>query len=295
MPIPRNFRWLLVPFTASLMMAPLVSLNAAIVYSNIGSSYTQDFDSLPNSPENTSLQGTTPNVWIDDTDAPAAGTFSIFGWYLYHPASLAEGGSNGHQRVRIGAGTVNTGAFMSFGGSGSTERALGGLSSNTLVPIVGAEMYIALRLHNSTGQTLNSFTVSFNGEQWRDGGAATPNAQNLTFSWSTTATAVSDPSTSFTQVPTLTFQSPITLNTSNGGGVDGNNAGRITLGPETVNDINWAPDTDLWLRWADINDAGNDHGLAIDDFSFSAAIPEPSVLLLSLGAFAVLNSRRKRA
>ncbi len=35
----------------------------------------------------------------------------------------------------------------------------------------------------------------------------------------------------------------------------------------------------LWLRWVEINDAGADHGLAIDNFSFAAnadvaAVPE---------------------
>jgi hypothetical protein len=50
----------------------------------------------------------------------------------------------------------------------------------------------------------------------------------------------------------------------------------------------------LWIRWADTNDAGNDHGLAIDDLQFSASvIPEPSSCLL-LGLAAVTLRRRRR-
>src|SRR4030095_15196591 len=35
---------------------------------------------------------------------------------------------------------------------------------------------------------------------------------------------------------------------------------------------------EIWIRWEDVNDAGNDHGLAIDDLSITAiAPPETSV------------------
>ena len=38
---------------------------AAIMYSTVGSTYSQNFDSLPNSPTNTSL-GSSPAGWTDD-------------------------------------------------------------------------------------------------------------------------------------------------------------------------------------------------------------------------------------
>jgi hypothetical protein len=56
----------------------------------------------------------------------------------------------------------------------------------------------------------------------------------------------------------------------------------------------------LWLRWGDINDPGNDDGLAIDNFSFStptaAPLPEPQTLaMLGLGMAALFGfSRRNR-
>src|SRR6266545_1264929 len=75
----------------------------SIIYSTPGSTYSQNFDTLPITPENVSL-GTSPIGWQNDNASPGAGNFSIVGWYLFHPASLSEGGFDGHQRMRIGAG-----------------------------------------------------------------------------------------------------------------------------------------------------------------------------------------------
>jgi hypothetical protein len=284
--------------TAAMALASSHQSRASITYSTAGSTYSQNFDSLPNTPQNVSL-GASPIGWIDDTTAPGANQFSILGWYLYHPLVQAEGGANGHQRLRIGAGTANTGAFMSWGASASTDRALGDLGSNTLNPVSGpgGDIYIGLRLSNNTGQILDSFTLSYNGEQWRDGGATTPTAQTMSFTWSTTATAISDPNTSFTPASALSFTSPVFANTGSGAAVDGNGAGKVAIGPVTVSGINWLPGTDLWLRWDDLNDVGNDHGLGIDDLSFSAdiAVPEPSSLaLLGLGIAGVMMVRRRK-
>ena len=45
---------------------------------------------------------------------------------------------------------------------------------------------------------------------------------------------------------------------------------------------------EIFLRWLDIDDSGNDHGLGVDDFSitFSAAVPEPTAVALG-GLFAI--------
>ena len=85
---------------AALALGALRDARGSESYSIVGSPYSQNFDSLPNSPENTSL-GSSPIGWIDDTTTPGASQFSILGWYLYHPTSQTEGGANGHQRMRI--------------------------------------------------------------------------------------------------------------------------------------------------------------------------------------------------
>ena len=230
--------------------------------------------------------------WINDTAAPAAGNFSIVGWYLFHPASLTEGGSDGHQRVRITAGSSNTGSFYSYGSSGSTERSLGSLVSSTTVPSTPGQQYIGMRLTNSTGQTLNSFTLSYDGEQWRDGGAGASETDLV--QWSSTATSIND-SANFTNAdPLLNFTSPV--NTTTAAAVNGNTTGKVSIGPVTQNGINWASGTDLWVRWLDPRGAGANQGMGIDNLSFSADVtgaPEPaSATLLALGA--VMGLRRGR-
>jgi hypothetical protein len=76
--------------------------------------------------------------------------------------------------------------------------------------------------------------------------------------------------------------------------VDGNATGNRQTITATVTGLNWQPGQDLWIRWADLNDAGNDHGLAIDDLNFSA-VPEPGALALAMFAAIGLYSGRRRA
>ncbi len=274
--------------TPALLITSALAAQAAVSFT--GGAYTQNFDTLPNAPVNTSLQTTAP--WADDVAAPSGQT-SIAGWYLWHPATATEGGANGNQKFRIHDGSGNTGAFYSFGTAASSERALGYLAANA-IGVAGAESYIGLRLHNDTGASISGFSLSYSGEQWRDGGAATPNAQSLTFGYSTSATSVQD--ASFTSVAALNFTSPVLVNTASGVAVDGNNAGKVVISSVTVNGLTWAAGTDLWLRWADKNDSGNDHGLAIDDLTFTAVVPEPgSAALIGLGVLAFGLLRRKNS
>jgi len=285
----------------------LSSAHGSVSYNTPGSSYLQNFDSLPNTPENTSL-GNSPTVWTDDNASPAAGNFSILGWYLYYPTSTTEGGFNGHQRFRNGSGSSGTGSYYSFGTSGSGERALGDVGANTLAPDGqtgndAGNIYIGLRISNNTGQTLDSFTLNYTGEQWRDGGTST--AETMTFSYSTIATANSTDATFFgyssnmVNVASLSWTSPKA--TATAGTLDGNNAAnRVVVSPVTITGLNWQPGTDLWLRWTDPQLSGKvDNGMAIDDLSFSAdiAAPEPATAtMLGLGmlVFGFFRKGRKK-
>jgi hypothetical protein len=255
----------LLVLSAVLPVCVASDIRAQVSYDTIGATIMQSFDSLPNSPQNASL-GTTPAGWIDDSATPAANQFSIPGYYLYHPVTQGEGGANNHQRMRIGAGTATTGAFMSWGASGSTERSLGALPSTTMA-VDNAAMFMGMRLVNNTGQLLNRFTLTYDGEQWRDGDALS----SMTLDYSATATPAdwNGPS-GFTSLPSLTFNPPVT-----GGGsvaVDGNAAGRVDNISDTVTGFAWAPGAELWLRWSDLQLGGSqsDDGLGIDDIEFSA-------------------------
>jgi hypothetical protein len=282
----------------SLALGSLHEARGSVSYLTPGSTYSQNFDSLLNTPQNASLGNTSAGAgWTDDNAFPAANQLSIVGWYLYHPTATTEGGANGHQRLRIGAGTSTTGAFMSWGASGSTDRALGDLGANTLAPDGqtgndAGNLYIALRLSNNTGQTLDSFTLSYTGEQWHTGTGA---AETMTLGWSTTATSVSDPSSSFNPVSALGWTSPVVTGAE--GAVDGN-ANHVFVGPITVTGLNWASGTDLWLRWTDPQASGpRDDGMGIDDLSFLAdvaIIPEPATATMLIVGVLTLGFLRPR-
>ena len=132
--------------------------------------------------------------------------------------------------------------------------------------------HMALRLTNNTGVTLGQFTLAYTGEQWRDGGAAAPNAQTLSFAYAVTTSAPTNiGALSTTSFAGLNFTSPVFTNTGTGAGVDGN--ANFTNLSSTVGGFTWNPGEDLWLRWSNPDDAGNDHGLAIDDLTISANVP----------------------
>ena len=240
---------------------------AAISYTTPTSIHSENFDTLPFAPTNSSSFQSTTGGWIDDTVAPV-GQVSIPGFYLYHPtASASEGGTNSHQRMRAsrgaGSGQPSTGAFYSYGADGSTERALGILNSGGITPN-GSDAYIALRLVNNTGVTLNSFTLTYDGEQYRVGNSNT--AETLQFGFSTTATGADWFSTAtFTSAPALNFTAPNASTTS------GQSLGS-QVGITSTIGLSWAPGTDLWLRWADTQLLSfDDDGLGIDNLQFSAS------------------------
>jgi hypothetical protein len=130
----------------------------------------------------------------------------------------------------------------------------------------GGNMWSGLRLVNNTGQTLNQFTLTFDGEQWRDSGLT---AETLSFGFSTSATTESwFGNVGFTSVPALNFTSPVSSGTA--GVVDGNGAGKVADITSTVTNFDWLPGTDLWLRWTDPQRSGGDDGIGIDNLRFSA-------------------------
>src|SRR5438045_4079651 len=82
---------------------------ASVIYTTAGAMYSENFNGLPTDmPSNASIQsGTTAyaNGWQDDTTTVAGDHVSVPGWYLWHPLAPAlEGGTNGHQRLRVGVG-----------------------------------------------------------------------------------------------------------------------------------------------------------------------------------------------
>ncbi|MFO0814533.1 MAG: PEP-CTERM sorting domain-containing protein [Gemmatales bacterium] len=271
-------------FAWSLALCFPAMASAQVNYSISGSTYSQDFNTL--------IQTGTNQAWSNNTTLP--------GWFLYRqPAPGTD-----ITTYNAGTGSSNTGNFYSFGSSStSSERSLGGIGSGGAYfgsPATGSVAgWIAVGLTNGTGGALSSITINYNGEQWRDGGATTPNAQTMVLEYGFGA--------SFTTVPTWTpaggsfnFTSPVFVNTGAGAAVDGNIAGFVSGLGGTLT-TTWNAGDTLWIRFVETNDPGNDHGLSIDDFSFSAisaSVPEPSSIALvgaTLAGTGIAVYRRRRA
>jgi hypothetical protein len=230
--------------------------------------YLQDFDTLANSGTN--------NAWVNDATLP--------GWSLFTAAGTAV------SSYAADTGGSNAGAFKSLGTSGSAERALGGVGSGGSYfgsPASGALAgWTAVAFDNATGSDLLGFTLGFAGEQWRNGGNTS--AQTMTFEYGL-GSAFDTVASWLSPGAGFDWASPVTGSSS--GAVDGNTAGRVDgLGGSVA--LDWAAGQTLWLRWAEVNDFGSDHALAIDDLSFSVtAVPEPGTYalllsgLLAMGAF----------
>lgn len=231
----------------------------------LGSPYSQNFDTLASTGSS--------NPWVNNTTLP--------GWYSTEATYKADDG------------TGNTARLYSYGGGATnplSERALGSISSNSLPTIL-----YGVQILNATGGTIESFDLSYFGEQWRNSGGGTAN--RLAFSYLVKASATNELNGSgYAAVPSLDFVSiavspPATA-------LDGNDPQNRTLLSGTIANLGWDPGEYLWLRWTDMRNAGTpNNGLALDDFVFTAAVPELGavglVALLASGGCAVRNLRRR--
>ncbi|HRH39090.1 MAG TPA: hypothetical protein PK760_12125, partial [Flavobacteriales bacterium] len=226
-----------------------VTTPGPILYST--GTYTQDFNGLPAS--GTFTPGGVGPFFAGSTPTNATG---MQGWQYANST-----GSN--VTFAVDGGSNNAGSIYSYGTGTATDRAFGAVASGTVIGRLGAV------IRNTSASPFTSFTISYTGEQWRDGGSNTPNA--LSFSYSLDGTDIA--TGTYTAEPSLNFNSPIST-FSAGSALDGNLGANQTAVSFTVNmPANWMPGTDLVIRWSDNNDAGADDGLAIDGFSFSASGP----------------------
>lgn len=234
--------------------------NRRMLSVNFTGSYSQNFDSL-------STTGTNL-AWAND--------MTLEGWHLFRQPAPGTAIT----AINAGDGSSNAGNFFSFGLDADSDRALGGVASGGAYfggpatnSIAG---WIAVSLLNSTGSTITSFTVNYDGEQWRDGGQGTfaPSFQTMVFEYGfgntfETVAAWNVAGEDFD------FTSPISeITTTTGAALNGNDdVNRISGIGGTISDVAWNANDTLWLRWIEKNDPGNDHALAIDNFSISIVSP----------------------
>ena len=194
----------------------------------------------------------TPYTQNFDTLA-SAGTSSVLpaGW------EFVESGTNANTIYTAGTGSGNTGDTYSFGPAASAERALGGLQSGSLIPIVGGFF------SNDTGSTITSLEISYTGEQWRLGAIATGRIDRLDFQYSLNATSLS--TGAWVDVDALDFVAPTTAGAV--GALDGQAAANRAAVSGLITGISIPPGATFRIRWTDFNASGADDGLAVDDFT----------------------------
>ncbi len=220
--------------------------------------YSQDFNTLPTT-------GST-NTWTNNS--------TISGWY----AERASGTTAGTTVTAIiaGSGTSATGALYSLGTGTGTDRALGSTCSGTF-----GNVATGLRVLNQTGVSISSFTISYTGEQWRRENNAS--VQKLQFAYKigsslTTLDATSITAGGFTVITALDFSSPI-VGATTGAALDGNAAANRTVISNVIISLP-SPlinGQEIMLKWLDINDAGNDHIMGVDDFTIVATPSSPTL------------------
>ena len=255
------------------LLGALPAANAAIVVTTAGQGYSQSFDTLATSGSSV--------AWANDS--------TIQGWSLFRqpaPGTAVTG-------YVAGNGSSNTGSFYSFGATASTDRALGGVGSGGTYfgsPASGmVSGWIAVEFRNDSGQDLSGFSLAFNGEQWRNGGNTSAQTMVLEYGFGSSFSAVST-----WVAPGGLFDWSSSVNSATAAAVDGNAAG-LAAGRGGLVDARWNANDTLWVRWAEVNDVANDHGLAIDDVSFAAgqalpsAVPLPPAVALLAAGMAVLG------
>ncbi len=186
-------------------------------------------------------------------------------------------------------GSANSGAIYSYGAVSVAERALGSIASGTNIPGFGVELL------NSSGGSLSGITLSFTQENWRSS-TSTLNIIAASYAFSTTsgvnAANYLSVASGFTAVTDLDLVGPPPVTTN--GALDGNDPANQAARSATITfNTPLAVGESMFVRWQDVNNVGNDAGLAIDNFGVTA-VPEPaSMLALALGAGALLRRRRK--
>jgi autotransporter-associated beta strand protein len=252
----RNGKAIFLAAFAAVSGAVAIEARGATTINYVSGSYFQDFNNLI-STTGTSMsftgQGVVPLDVIHNGTPINGWQFSKFAGSSADPKFIVDDGA------AASFGGIASGATYSLGAAGSNERSLGSLASGSLTPVFGGVF-----VNNSTS-TYTAFTLSYTGEQWRDGNGG---INTLNFGYGVGNTDVLNGT--FTAATGLNFSSPV-----NGGGVgdvalDGNLPANQTAKSATINGISWGPGQTLVVRWTDTNDGGNDDELGIDDLTFSA-------------------------
>ena len=225
---------------------------------NLANTYSEDFNTLPQNATSTEV------AWGDDSTLPD--------WF-------AENEDSETLNIRYG-GTRHTGGssergLYSYGDRNVSDMALGVITRNE-----SGDITYGVKYQNNSGQTINSVTVTYTGEQWRISNGQRP--QVLGFSYlvsnSDPTIAIPERTSGYTYVPELFFTSPrfdttgLNLAGETGLPLDGNSSENRVQITFSFN-VTVANGEYVLFRWYKENSPKIEFGLAIDDLSvdFSAS------------------------
>jgi hypothetical protein len=209
------------------------NLFAQVNLTSINTPYPQDFNTLLSTGTSNDI-GTLPSGW-----------------------TFLETGTNANTTYAASTGSANAGNTYSLGLD--VDRALGGLRSGTLIPLFGASFI------NNTGATITELQISYTGEQWRLGATSRASGDRLDFQFSLNASSLS--TGTWTDENALDFSAPIIAGTV--GLLNGNAAANRVVSNFTISGLSIPAGASFWIRWTDLDIAGADDALGIDDFSIT--------------------------
>lgn len=173
------------------------------------------------------------------------------GWFF------SESGSGADLIYSAGTGSSATGDTYSFGTTGNSDRTLGGLQSGSLAPTYG------VRIYNNTGSTITNLNISYTGKTWRV--AATSRSDRLDFQYSINATSLT--TGTWTDENNLDYSNPGQVSTASG---TVQHSASINY---TIQGLNIAQGSSVWVRWTDLDVSGSDDGMGVDDVCITPILP----------------------
>ncbi len=212
-------------------------------------SYSQDFDGLTRSG--------TETKWVDNLDSDTA--FSLNGWHAAY-----ENGKPVYIRASNGGSTG--GRLYSYGiRQASSERALGSLPTSGKTK----DVMFGVAFVNKTEGRLSEIRISYDGEQWREGSSKN-NILKLSYQiFSPEKGSINAKSGWIEFNKSAHFNSP-----KDGGNSEKQNGNykknRVANISVKANNIKWNAGDELWIRFYDNDSPTTDHGMAVDNFNFTA-------------------------
>jgi hypothetical protein len=259
--------------------------------------YTQDYNALSSTSTTGLANGLAASTWTDDSTIP--------GWYIFRAKNAANAGvfAGTGLQYRVNDGTVihNTGWVYSMGALNAPNRALG------YVPITGDGEYSAIAVFQNTGAVpVNLSNISYKARVRRTNQNA-GDVETLAVWWQKAPTKTDLLTLTTAPVNTTEFP-PAESTTPTSYYISGWNRVRAAeytfttiTGDQAVDmttPVNTAPPAPIRIdpgeffaiRWGNINDAGADALMGIDDLDLTFTQNDtPTLLVTPVGTVAMDN------